>query len=63
MAMPPQAFIHQIFYDERTRAQLDALKRAWRTDGNPEHMRAFRELQASLVSPLRPPAGVVDTPR
>jgi hypothetical protein len=63
MAMPQQAFIQQIFYDERTRAQLDALKRAWRTDGNPEHLRAFRELQASLAGPFRPPATVGDTPR
>jgi hypothetical protein len=28
--------------------QLDALKRAWRADGNPEHLRAFGELRASL---------------
>jgi len=46
-----------------TLMQLDALKRAWRTDGNPEHLRAFGELRASLAGPLRPPAAVVDTPR
>jgi hypothetical protein len=46
-----------------TLMQLDALKRAWRADGNPEHLRAFGELRASLAGPLRPPAGVVDTPR
>lgn len=43
--------------------QLDALKRAWRTDGNPEHLRAYRELRASLAGRLRPPAAVVDIPR
>jgi hypothetical protein len=37
--MPQQAFIHQIFYDERTRAQLDPgflpldnTARGWRFD-------------------------------
>ena len=46
-----------------TLMQLDALKRAWRTDGNPEHLRAYRGLRASLTGPFRPPAAVFDTPR
>ncbi|MEI6238819.1 MAG: hypothetical protein WCR51_00370 [Planctomycetia bacterium] len=43
--------------------RLDALKRAWRTDGDPKHMRAYRELMASLADSLRARAAGFDIPR
>lgn len=46
-----------------TLMQLDALKRAWRTDAKPEHLRAYRGLRALLAGPLRPSAGVFHAPR